>query len=69
MEQDTTGQLENSIRAGQAASAIADRGSHVEVEIGLPELRGGDLIDLLVRATDRFGAKPMLVICDDLGGK
>lgn len=47
--------------------AIADRGSHIEVEIGLPGLRGGGLIDLLMRATDRFGRKPILVLCDDSG--
>ena len=47
--------------------AIADRGSHIEVEIGLPGLRGGELIELLLRATDRFGRKPILVLCDDPG--
>lgn len=47
--------------------AIADRGSHIEVEIGLPGLRGGDVIDVLQRATDRIGRKPILVLCDDPG--
>ena len=44
---------------------IADRGSHIEVEIGLPGLRAADFLDVLGRATDRFGRKPLLVLCDD----
>jgi hypothetical protein len=45
---------------------IADRGSYIEVEIGLSRLRGADFLDVLRRATDRFGRKPILVLCDDL---
>lgn len=45
--------------------SIAERGSHIEVEIGLPSLRGADFLDILTRATDRFGRKPVLVLCDD----
>jgi hypothetical protein len=44
---------------------VADRGSHIEVEIGLPGLRGADFVDVLARATDRFGRKPILVLCGD----
>jgi len=44
---------------------IADRGSHIEVLIGVPDLRGDDFLDVLVRATNRFGRKPILVLCDD----
>jgi hypothetical protein len=45
--------------------AITDRGSHIEVAIGLPSLRGPDFLDVLARATHRFGRKPILVLCDD----
>lgn len=45
---------------------IAERGSHIEVKIDLPCLRGADFLDILTRATDRFGQKPVLVLCDDL---
>ena len=45
--------------------ALADRGSHLEVLIGVPDLRGADFLDVLARATDRFGRKPILVLCDD----
>jgi hypothetical protein len=48
---------------------ISDRGSHIEVAIGLPELRGADFLDLLARATGRFGRKPILVLCDDPHGE
>ena len=44
---------------------IADRGSHIEVVIGVSGLRGPDFLDVLGRATDRFGRKPILVLCDD----
>jgi hypothetical protein len=46
---------------------IADRGSHIEVVIGLSKLRGPDFLDVLTRASDRFGRKPILVLCDDPG--
>jgi hypothetical protein len=45
--------------------AIADRGSHIEVRIGVPNLRAADFLDVLARATSRFGRKPILVLCDD----
>jgi len=44
---------------------IADRGSHIEVEIGLSKLRGGEFVDVLAYASERFGRKPILVLCDD----
>jgi hypothetical protein len=46
-------------------ATISDRGSHIEVEITLPGLCGADFPDVLARATDRFGRKPLLVLCDD----
>jgi hypothetical protein len=49
--------------------AIADRGSYIEVTIGLPGLRGADFLDLLARASNRFGRKPILVLCDDPDGE
>lgn len=49
--------------------SIADRGAYIEVEIGLPHLRGGDFFGILARATDRFGRKPLLVLCDDPAGE
>ena len=45
---------------------ITDRGSHIEVLIGVPDLRGADFLDVLARASERFGRKPILVLCDDL---
>ena len=45
--------------------AIADRGTYIEVLIGVPDLRGEDFLDVLARATGRFGQKPILVLCDD----
>lgn len=45
--------------------SAVDRGSYIEVTIGLPSLRGGDFLDALTRATDRFGSKAILVLCDD----
>lgn len=47
--------------------AIADLGSHIEVAIGLPSLRSADFLDVLRRATDHFGRKPIFVLCDDPG--
>ncbi len=44
---------------------ISDRGSHIEVQIGVSELRDADFLDVLGRATDRFGRKPILLLCDD----
>jgi len=45
--------------------SISDRGTHIELAVGLSGLRGADFVDLLARATDRFGRKPLLVLCDD----
>lgn len=45
--------------------AIADRGSYIEVLIDLPGLCAADFLDVLARATDRFGRKPILVLCHD----
>jgi hypothetical protein len=49
--------------------AIADRGSYIEVALGLPTLRGADFLDVLARASDRFGRKPILFQCDDPHGE
>lgn len=49
--------------------AIADRGTYIEVTLGLPALRGADFLDVLARASDRFGRKPILVLCDDPHGE
>jgi hypothetical protein len=45
--------------------STSDRGSHIEVLTGLARLRGAEFLDVLARATERFGRKPILVICDD----
>src|SRR5574341_1131214 len=45
--------------------SIADRGSYIEVLIDVPGLCAADFLDVLSRATDRFGRKPILVLCDD----
>jgi len=44
---------------------VTDRGSHIEVLIGAGTLRRADFIDFLARTATRWGAKPMLVVCDD----
>jgi hypothetical protein len=48
---------------------IVDRGAYIEIEIGLPQLCGADFLNILARATDRFGRKPLLLICDDPSGE
>lgn len=48
---------------------ITDRGSHIEVELGLPSLCGTGFLDVLARASDRYGRKPLLVLCDDPAGQ
>jgi hypothetical protein len=45
--------------------AISDEGSYIEVGIALPALCDDDFLDVLSRATSRFGRKPILVLCDD----
>ena len=44
---------------------ITDQGSHLEVLTGAAQLRGGGFVDILERASGRFGIKPILVVCDD----
>jgi len=44
---------------------VTDRGSHIEVLIGAGTLRRADFVDFLGRTVTRFGAKPILVLCDD----
>jgi hypothetical protein len=45
---------------------VEDRGSYIEISLGAKDLvRGSSFIDILVAASNRFGTKPMLVICDD----
>ena len=47
------------------APAVTDRGSHIEVLIGVGTLRRTDFVDFLARTATQFGAKPILVVCDD----
>ena len=44
---------------------ITDRGSHLEVLTAPARLRGEGFVDLLARASARYGVKPILVVCDD----
>lgn len=44
---------------------IADRGSHIEVLLGVSHLRRAEILELLAGASNRFGRKSCLVICDD----
>ncbi len=46
-------------------SEITDRGSHLEVFTAAARLRSESFVDVLARASARFGIKPILVICDD----
>jgi hypothetical protein len=46
-------------------TTINDRGTHVEVLIGVGTLRRADFVDFLAGVAQRFGAKPILVVCDD----
>jgi hypothetical protein len=48
---------------------ITDRGSHVEVHTAPAMLCGEGFVDVLVRAAARFGARPILVVCDDPRGE
>ena len=43
---------------------MIDRGTHIEVVIGRAVLCGPGFIDIVVDALARFGAKPLLVVCD-----
>jgi hypothetical protein len=47
---------------------ILDCGAYIEILIGAPKLRNTDFIEVLLRGRAMFGAKPILVICDDPGG-
>ena len=47
---------------------MIDRGKYIEVVIGAAVLRGPDFVEVLVSALDRFGAKPLLVLCDSPAG-
>ena len=44
---------------------ITDRGSHIEVHTAPAMLCGEGFVDVLARASTRFGSKPILVVCDD----
>ena len=46
-------------------SEITDRGSHLEVFTGAAKLRSEGFVDVLARASARYGMKPILVMCDD----
>jgi hypothetical protein len=45
--------------------SFIDHGSHIEVALPARDFVAADLSDALAAATNRFGRKPMLVICDD----
>ena len=44
---------------------ITDRGTHLEVITAAGKLRGEGFVDVLARASARYGMKPILVVCDD----
>ena len=43
---------------------MIDRGTHIEVMIGRAMLCGPGFIDTVADALARFGAKPLIVVCD-----
>lgn len=43
---------------------MIDRGTHIEVVIGPAVLCGSGFIGIVADALARFGAKPLLVVCD-----
>jgi hypothetical protein len=43
---------------------LTDRGTHIEVVIGPAVLCGPGFIATVIDALGRFGAKPLLVVCD-----
>ena len=47
---------------------ISDRGSHIEVILGVHHFRQYGFAEVLLAAGRKFGAKPILVICDDPAG-
>lgn len=44
---------------------ILDRGLYIEVSLGVREFGEASFIDVLAAASNRFGAKPILLVCDD----
>ena len=46
-------------------SSITDRGSHLEVLIAVAALCGAGFVDFLASVRAQYGAKPLLVICED----
>jgi len=44
---------------------INDRGNHLEVLTAAATLRGEGFVEVLARASSRYGIKPVLVVCDD----
>jgi hypothetical protein len=44
---------------------IEDRGSHLEVSLSAEGFGEGSFVDFLAAAANRFGAKPILLICTD----
>jgi hypothetical protein len=47
---------------------IEDRGSYIEVSLTARRFAHGNFVDVLAAAAQRFGWKPMLVICNDPSG-
>jgi hypothetical protein len=52
---------------GMEEPRIEDRGSHLEVSLSAQGFGETSFVDVLAAAVKRFGAKPILVICDDPG--
>jgi hypothetical protein len=50
-------------------SEITDRGSYLEVFTAAAKLRSEGFVDVLARASARFGIKPILLVCDDPHGE
>ena len=46
-------------------SSITDRGSYIEVMIGVAALCGAGFVDFLASVRAQLGTKPLLVICED----
>lgn len=47
------------------ACVITDRGSHIEVLIGVAALCGAGFVDLLASVRAQHGVKRLLVVCED----
>jgi hypothetical protein len=52
---------------GMEEPLVEDRGSHLEVSLSAQGFGETSFVDVLAAAAKRFGAKPILVICDDPG--